>query len=577
MPTKGNGGGYTKAGPDGRYVYSLQRTPREGDTARPGPDCQVGQLVVIDSTADAIAGEFPILLRGADCPDKLPAYARGASPDHGKITSDGKTMFITTQAAPPMGSTEPAYSDQLVVFDLTDPANPVQKPSITIGKHSGHRSMTLSGDGKFLFVVNASTNPPDKSISQVEVDKRTVMRTLTMSTGPRQVATWGTDRGPERPDRARTSRDAASAVGCLRGGRRRRAALVGCAHDERRSSAEARAYHYQDSSGLLVGTYGAVARQPLPGRATLEAQALADYVRIDPGRGFDPTRPDADRGAPDAVTSASATAGGGKVASKWRFEGQLGVDLERELRGAPSSFGLLARASTEPDYRSLSGAARAATELFERNTTLAILIGYGRDLVRPVEVPRGQEALWPDQPRPLGRQPDRRPDPHAFPGARRRGWPPPGSEACSPAPTAARWCSRICCCPKRCPGRATAIRASWRSPGLDSSGAGALHLKQGGYLDSWSVRAFIPELTVAAEMTLAWCWRPATGSTPVGRLFLPGDLRRGPDHHGRAISGWVPCATTACSSTCGAAFTPASACTCPCCSATSFRCWTTAR
>ena len=53
LPTKGNGGGYTKAGKDGRYVYSLQRTPREGDTARPGSDCQIGQLVVIDSTTDS--------------------------------------------------------------------------------------------------------------------------------------------------------------------------------------------------------------------------------------------------------------------------------------------------------------------------------------------------------------------------------------------------------------------------------------------------------------------------------------------------------------------------------------------
>jgi hypothetical protein len=196
LPTKGNGGGYTKVGKEGRYVYSLQRTPREGDATRPGQDCQVGQLVVLDSTADAIAAEIPILLTGPDCTSKLPAHASGAGPDHNKITKDGKTLFVTTQATPPMGSSDPAYSDQLVVFDLSDPARPVQQPSITIGKHSGHRSMTLSGDDKALFVVNSTANPLEKSISQVNVETRTVTRTLMMGTAPRQVATWGSAEGP---------------------------------------------------------------------------------------------------------------------------------------------------------------------------------------------------------------------------------------------------------------------------------------------------------------------------------------------------------------------------------------------
>jgi hypothetical protein len=196
LPAKGNGAGYTKVGKDGRYVYSLQRTPRQGDTARPGVDCQIGQLVVIDSTSDTIIAETPILLTGPDCRETLPAYALAAGPDHSKITKDGKTLFITTQSTPAMGSTEPAYADQLVVFDLSDPARPTQKPSITVGKHSGHRAMTLSGDDKVLFVVNSSTNPPEKSISQVDVSTRAVTRTLMMSTGPRQLATWGTEQGP---------------------------------------------------------------------------------------------------------------------------------------------------------------------------------------------------------------------------------------------------------------------------------------------------------------------------------------------------------------------------------------------
>jgi hypothetical protein len=196
LSAKGNGAGYTKAGKDGRYVYSLQRTPRQGDASRPGVDCQIGQLLVIDSTSDTIIAETPILLTGPDCRDTLPAHAAAAGPDHIKITKDGKTLFITTQASPAMGSSEPAYSDQLVVFDLSDPARPAQQPSITVGKHSGHRSMTLSGDDKVLFVVNSASNPAEKSISQVDVQARTVTRTLMMSTAPRQLATWGTEQGP---------------------------------------------------------------------------------------------------------------------------------------------------------------------------------------------------------------------------------------------------------------------------------------------------------------------------------------------------------------------------------------------
>ena len=38
---------------------------------------------------------------------------------------------------------------------------------------------------------------------------------------------------------------------------------------------------------------------------------------------------------------------------------------------------------------------RGAVELFERNTALGFLPGYGRDRVEPVEVFGGQEALWP--------------------------------------------------------------------------------------------------------------------------------------------------------------------------------------
>ena len=97
--------------------------------------------MVVDSTTDAVAAEIPILLTGRRLHGKLPAYATGAGPDHlSRSRKDGKTLFVTTQAAAPMGSSDPAYSDQLVVFDLTDPAAPVQRPS-------DHRRQTLGPPG----------------------------------------------------------------------------------------------------------------------------------------------------------------------------------------------------------------------------------------------------------------------------------------------------------------------------------------------------------------------------------------------------------------------------------------------
>jgi hypothetical protein len=264
------------------------------------------------------------------------------------------------------------------------------------------------------------------------------------------------------------------------------------------AAAEARAAHYQDSSGLLVGTYGVWALQPLPGPFRAEARALADYVRLDPGRGFDPADPEANRSAPDAVTSASATAGGGQVSSEWRFEGQLGLDVEGQLGGGPASAGVIARVSTEPDYKSWSTAVRGAVELFERNTALGLLLGYGRDRVEPVEVFGGQEAAWP---------------------AGHDRWAASTSltQVLSPrwllrAGLGATWQRGTLTSPyRRALVRPTLLlpealpRARDRYTGFvgasfSISPALALHLSQGGYLDSWSVAAVIPEVTLAAEV-----------------------------------------------------------------------------
>ena len=89
------------------------------------------------------------------------------------------------------GSLEPRYSDQLQIIDITDPANPVQKPSITIGKHSGHRAMALTGDGRYLYVANGN----DSTISQLEIATGAV-KTIVTKGKPTSLATWGRLEGP---------------------------------------------------------------------------------------------------------------------------------------------------------------------------------------------------------------------------------------------------------------------------------------------------------------------------------------------------------------------------------------------
>ncbi len=322
--------------------------------------------------------------------------------------------------------------------------------------------------------------------------------------------------------------------------------LSACGHHwstpARPSAAEARAYHYQDSSGLLVGSYGAWARQRLPGRVTAEAKAIADYVRVDPGRGFDPTKPDADRRAPDAVTSASATAGGGQVAREWRFEGQAALDVDREIGPGLLSAGLMARGSTEPDYQSLSGALRIGAELFERNTTLSLAIGFGRDRVLPVEVLRGQEALWPASHRRwagtiglaqiLGER-------VVLTGGAAATW----QRGALSSPYRRAVVQPNLLLPESLP-RARDRASAFVGLSVSITPRLAVHVQQGGYIDDWRVRALVPQALIAGEIadsvllhggyryygqTAASFYR---STYPAEQPIMTGDLRLGPvrDH-----------------------------------------------
>ena len=55
-----------------------------------------------------------------------------------------------------------------------------------------NRADAISGDGKWLFVVNGS----DGTVSQIDVATRAVVRTIPVRAGPRTLATFGSAEGP---------------------------------------------------------------------------------------------------------------------------------------------------------------------------------------------------------------------------------------------------------------------------------------------------------------------------------------------------------------------------------------------
>jgi YVTN family beta-propeller protein len=189
LRTDGSGGGYTKASRDGRYLYSLQSSPREADKQKPGATCQVGQLVVIDTMTDTVARQLPLLYEGPGCTKAIAGTAAETNePGHLQLSPDGKTLFVAIGGGFMVAS---ARSTQHLVIDVSDPAQASQKPSLTIGQASGHRHDALSGDGKFVFV----TNNEDDSVTQIDVSTNTVVKTIRTKDRPLTVATWGSTEG----------------------------------------------------------------------------------------------------------------------------------------------------------------------------------------------------------------------------------------------------------------------------------------------------------------------------------------------------------------------------------------------
>jgi YVTN family beta-propeller protein len=187
IATAGSGAGYTKAHPDGRYIYSLQEKPREGEG---GVACQSGQLVIIDGNTDTVVQELPLLYNGPSCTTALASTDEGlAEPGHIVVTHDKNTLYIGLAGA--FGVATARVRRQLVV-DITNPANGVQQDSIAVGASTGHHDDNISGDGRYIFVANNI----DNTVSRIDTTTRAVTATYQVRTGPQTVATFGTAEGP---------------------------------------------------------------------------------------------------------------------------------------------------------------------------------------------------------------------------------------------------------------------------------------------------------------------------------------------------------------------------------------------
>ncbi len=190
LNTHGKGGGYTKALAGTNYVYSVQNSPREGSATHPGAVCQVGQIVVIDGGLDSVVNQIPVLLTGSACKDSLPKVHKNTGLDHMTVMASVNRIYVLGGNSDTAG-----YSSQRHVFDISDPKNPIQLPSLTVGKSRGHHPETLTGDGKWLI----EGDNLDNTVTVIEVGTGKVVKTILVVTGPSTLATWGSEVGPSHP------------------------------------------------------------------------------------------------------------------------------------------------------------------------------------------------------------------------------------------------------------------------------------------------------------------------------------------------------------------------------------------
>ncbi|MFL5272341.1 MAG: YncE family protein [Anaeromyxobacteraceae bacterium] len=205
----GKGAGATMAHPNGWFVFTAHNTPREDATTGQRAN-QIGSLSIVDTRNESVDGvptvtDIPLFYDGPNGTRLLVGTDEellGIS--HVTVSLDGKYLFVIPSGGgfTPAPGYVPAVAvaDQrarkVLVLDVSDPANPVQKPSIDIGLSKGDNSDALSGDGKLLFV----TNNAGSTVSAIDTATLQVVRTFTVPAGsPKVVATFGDAEGCSKP------------------------------------------------------------------------------------------------------------------------------------------------------------------------------------------------------------------------------------------------------------------------------------------------------------------------------------------------------------------------------------------
>lgn len=327
---------------------------------------------------------------------------------------------------------------------------------------------------------------------------------------------------------------------------------------DRPGLAEARGFVYFDNRGLSVVTLAADVEQPASQRWTIDAHGVVDRIAVesvhidpaDPGAASQPTGHNHTHNHADMVTSASALSTGGGEITDLRVEGALGARYDTAIGGRPVRTGARVRVSTEPDYDSVSGVVRSEIELFDRNLTVALLGGFGRDTISPAEPPPGQRSKWPASH-------DRISAGVAV------------SQLLSPtlvlgAGISGAWQSGMLASPYRRALVRTSLfpevvpDARRRLTGFASlsvalPGDLALHVRQGLYADDWGLVAWIPEAALALDVseralvdvhyrmyrqTEAWFYK---ATYPAPSALMSGDARLGPlrEHAAGAAARWT--------------------------------------
>jgi YVTN family beta-propeller protein len=195
VQTSGHGGASVKDLPGGRFMVVPQRGPREVHQRAGGQPCQIGQLAVIDAMTETVAAQVPVFYGEPACRKPLAGTPHErAALQYAMPSPDGKTLFIQVGTLyAPAGAV--ASASFVAVFDLSDPAKPVQLPSIAVGAGNDTRDHALSGDGKLLLVPNSI----DNTVSVIDVGERKVVRTFNTVNAPRRVGTFGEGIGPSKP------------------------------------------------------------------------------------------------------------------------------------------------------------------------------------------------------------------------------------------------------------------------------------------------------------------------------------------------------------------------------------------